>query len=66
MKKMQKAGIETGIHYKPVYLMKYYSNSEKLSNTEKIWRELVSIPMHANLSDTEVQLVINSVNEYAV
>ncbi|MEX1053809.1 MAG: DegT/DnrJ/EryC1/StrS family aminotransferase [Nitrosopumilaceae archaeon] len=65
MKKMHVEGIETGIHYKPVHLMKYYSNSTKLENCEKIWKEVVSIPMHTNLSARDTEKVIVSVNRFA-
>jgi len=66
MKKMLKEGIETGIHYKPVHLMKYYSNSEKVPKSEQIWKELVSIPMHANLSLTDVEKIITCVNKFTL
>ena len=65
MNKMMNRGIETGIHYKPVHLMKYYSNSGRLENCEKIWRELVSLPMHANLSKYDVEKIITKTNEFA-
>lgn len=62
MKNMSRKGIETGIHYKPIHLMKYYSGSPQLKNSERIWEELVSIPMHANLSADDVERVIQTVN----
>jgi len=65
MKKMKEQKIETGIHYKPVHLMKYYRNSEKLDTSEKIWKELVSIPMHPNLTDENIDYIIKNVNTYA-
>ncbi len=65
MKKMYKEGIETGIHYKPIHLMKYYSSSVNLKNCEKIWKEIVTIPMHANLSTLDVERIIYNVNRFA-
>ena len=65
MKKMYKEGIETGIHYKPVHLMKYYSGSVNLKNCEKIWKEMVTIPMHANLSTLDVERIIYNINRFA-
>lgn len=64
MKKMASEGIETGIHYKPIHLMKYFLQSKKLTKTEKIWQELVSIPMHPNLSNEMIEDVVNCVNKY--
>jgi len=64
MKKMKNEGIETGIHFKPIHTMKFYSKSTKLKNSEKIYQELVSIPMHPNLSNEMIEDVINCVNKY--
>jgi len=65
MKRMEKAGIETGVHYKPLHLMKYYKNSVRLQKSEKVWKEIVSLPMHANLTTEEVTTVITMVNKYS-
>ncbi len=63
MKKMRERGIETGIHYKPVHLMSYYKNQARLPVTENIGGEIVSIPTHPNLSETDVDRVISSINK---
>jgi dTDP-4-amino-4,6-dideoxygalactose transaminase len=65
MKKMFEHGIETGIHYKPVHKMTYYKNSTKLETCDRIWTELVSIPMHPNLSEIQVEKIIDTVNTLA-
>lgn len=65
MKKMLENGIETGIHYKPVHMMSYYKNSTKLETCDRIWKELVSLPMHPNLSDIEVEKIIHCTNSFA-
>jgi len=64
MKNMLKQNIETGIHYKPVNLMKYYK-SKKLLKSEQIWTELVSIPMHPNLSNENAEKIVNFTNKFA-
>jgi dTDP-4-amino-4,6-dideoxygalactose transaminase len=65
MKKMSEENIETGIHYKPVHLMKFYSNQKKLPVSEQIFKEIVSIPMHPNLTDEDVDKIIKNVNLFA-
>ena len=65
MEKMLKNGIETGIHYRPVHTMSFYSDSTGLNTCEKISDEIVSIPMHPNLSDDDVEIIISSVNQYS-
>jgi perosamine synthetase len=65
IKEMERENIETGIHYKPVHLMSYYKNKTKLPITEKIGNEVVSIPIHQNLSEFEIDKIIKSVNKFA-
>ncbi len=62
MKKMARLGIETGIHYHPVHSMTYYKNNVSLPVTEKIGREIVSIPTHPNLSEKDLDKIISAVN----
>jgi len=64
IKKMAGKNIEVGIHYKPVHQMTLYKNKTRLPNTENIGKKIVSIPMHPNLSNNEIDMVIKSVNEY--
>ena len=63
MKKMLTAGIETGIHYKPIHQMSMYSKKQKLESTDKISKEIVSIPIHQNLSDNDTDRIIKTINE---
>jgi dTDP-4-amino-4,6-dideoxygalactose transaminase len=64
MKKMQEVGIETGIHYKPVHLMTYYRNLAKLPITEKIGKEIVSIPIHPNLDRNKIERIVKHINKF--
>jgi dTDP-4-amino-4,6-dideoxygalactose transaminase len=67
IKKMLERKIEVGIHYKPVHQMSLYKNNKlKLPITEKIGKEIVSIPIHPNLSNSDIEKIIKSVNEFAV
>ena len=62
MKKMEEEGIETGIHYKPIHMMSYYRGKSKLTTTEKIQNEIVSLPIHPNLTDEQLERIIKKVN----
>ncbi|QLH05763.1 DegT/DnrJ/EryC1/StrS family aminotransferase [Nitrosopumilus ureiphilus] len=64
-KKMSNVGIETGIHYKPIHTFSMYAKNNTLPITEKIANEIVSIPIHPNLSDDEIEKIINSVNKFS-
>ena len=60
--KLTKKGIETGIHYKPIHTFTYYKSKIHLPITEKIGKEIVSLPTHPNLSDEDVKKIIQIVN----
>ena len=63
-KKMQEHGIETGIHYRPIHTMSMYKNRIKLPVTEKAGKEIVSLPIHPNLSESEIDKIIKFTNKF--
>jgi perosamine synthetase len=66
MKKMQNNGIETGIHYKPVHKMTFYSQkNKKLPITEQIGKQIVTIPIHPNLKENDIFKIISCVNKFS-
>lgn len=65
IKKMAEYNIEVGIHYKPIHTMSYYNVRQNLPITKMIENELVSIPMHPNLTNSDISRVINAVNEFS-
>ena len=65
MKKMLEHGIETGIHYLPIHKMKYYNSKTKLAHTEKITKEIVSLPCHPNLAENDIEKIISLTNKFS-
>jgi len=63
-KKMQENGIETGIHYRPIHTMSMYKNRINLPVTEKAGKEIVSLPIHPNLSESEIDKIIKFTNKF--
>ena len=63
LKNMKKKGIETGIHYLPVHKMKLYKSSIKLKVTEKVTKEIVTIPIHPSLKNSEINYIIKTINQ---
>ncbi|MEW6044792.1 MAG: DegT/DnrJ/EryC1/StrS family aminotransferase [Thermoproteota archaeon] len=61
-KRLAEKGIETGIHYKPIHTFSYYRSKIKLPITEKIGKEIVTLPTHPNLKDDQVEKIIKLVN----
>ena len=43
--------------------MDMYKNKSKLSNTDKISSEIVSIPIHPNLTEVDIDKIIHTINE---
>ncbi len=63
-KNMKNAGIETGIHYKPIHHMSMYKNLKSLPITDNANKEIVSIPTHPNLSEKDIEYIITNVNKF--
>lgn len=61
-RKLSDRGIETGTHYRPIHTFSYYKSRTKLPITEKIAKEIVSLPTHPNLSENDVEKIIETVN----
>ena len=64
-KKMQENNIETGIHYLPIHKMKFYNYKLKLPVTEKVARNIVSLPIHPNLTDDNIDKIIKLTNKFS-
>ena len=64
-KKLSEFQIETGIHYKPVHTFRLYRSKTKLKNTENIGKNVVTIPCHPNLKDTDVDKIIKLTNKFS-
>ena len=64
IQKMKNVGIETGVHYRPIHKMSFYNSKQNLPITEKIGKEIVSIPIHPKLNETEIHYIVDSVNKF--
>jgi dTDP-4-amino-4,6-dideoxygalactose transaminase len=62
---LQDRGIECGIHYKPNHLLSFYGGKNGLLPvTEKLYEELLTLPLHLGLRDEDIDHVIVSVKEF--
>ncbi len=58
-------GIECGIHYKPNHLLSFYgAKKEMLPVTEKLYEQLLTLPLHPGLTDEEADYVIEKVIKF--
>lgn len=57
--------VPTGIHYKPNHLLSYYGGGKiSLPITEKFYLELLTLPLHPEISIQEVEYICNLINNY--
>ena len=63
--KLRNAGIGVNVHYIPVYKHPYYQKhgyqDVKCENAERLYNNLISLPMYAALTDEEQEYVIKQV-----
>ncbi|NIN52734.1 MAG: aminotransferase class I/II-fold pyridoxal phosphate-dependent enzyme [Nitrososphaeria archaeon] len=63
-----KRAVETGIHFNPIHLQPCYMemgfHEGMFSMSEKLHKEVLSLPMHANLTKEEVDYVIATTNSF--
>ncbi len=64
IKKLHRMRIEVGVHYNPVHMMSYYNHKANLPITERIGKEVVTLPMHPNLTNDDVDTVIKAINSF--
>lgn len=58
-----KQGIETGLHYQPNHLLSFFKNQtveRKLPNTEEVWEQLITLPLHYDLAYKDVDKVCSA------
>jgi perosamine synthetase len=65
IKNMKNNGIETGIHYLPIHKMKFYNSKSKLPITDEITEGIVSLPIHANLKQNDIEKIVKMTNRFA-
>lgn len=62
---LEQNNIPTGIHYKPNHLLTFYgAGKQKLTITEKIYSEIITLPLHPGLSLEEVESICNIINKF--
>ena len=57
---MLEKGIETGVHYYPNHYLSFFKNSNmqyKLTNTDEIYPELLTLPIHPDIGEEDVNYI---------
>ena len=62
---LEQLGIPTGMHYKPNHLLSYYGEGNiSLPLTEKIYSELITLPLHPEITIEQVVHICKLINTY--
>lgn len=57
-------GFSTGVHYKPLYYYPIFGEQKPLLNTEETFKEIITLPLHLNMSVQDVKNVCDSIWEF--
>ncbi len=56
--------IESGVHYKPNHFLSKYKLDHSLPMTEKIYKEILTLPCHFDLTDDEQNFIVMKIIEF--
>ena len=61
---LQENEIATGVHYKPIHLYKCYGNKPVLPVAERLFQQLLSLPMYPGMTNNDVEKVTDTVRAF--
>lgn len=61
--RLAQAGISAGVHYKPLYKYPLFG-AKQLPTTEKVFKEILTLPMHVELTEDDIRAVCAVVNAH--
>ncbi len=64
MNHLRASHIECGLHYQPNHQLDYFATDYALPNAELLGDELLSLPLHAELSESEQDRVVTGIRNY--
>lgn len=65
MEFLKKAGIDSGVHYIPNHLQPFFKRyATSLPVTERVWRQIITLPLFYDLAEEDVKKVIGCVKDY--
>jgi dTDP-4-amino-4,6-dideoxygalactose transaminase len=61
---LEKNNVPIGIHYKPNHLLTFYKTKYSLPITERVYNEIITLPLHPDLQMSEIEFICNIINNY--
>ena len=67
MNSLRERGVGTGLHYIANHIQPFFQKyaSRPLPRAERLWQEIVTLPLHCALTDADVETVIAAVLDAA-
>ncbi len=63
--KLMERGVTTGVHYYPNHMYEMYKKYyRELPVSEKIWKELVTLPLYPDLTEEDFELITGTIKEF--
>ena len=62
---MYREGVEIGVHYIPNHFLNYFKSDKKITLpvTEKVYQEIVSLPIHPDVNNDDIGYVISTLKK---
>lgn len=65
MKHLKDNGVASGVHYIPVHTYTFFKDADcRLPVTEKIYEQIITLPLFPDITDNQVSQVINAVKAF--
>jgi dTDP-4-amino-4,6-dideoxygalactose transaminase len=64
MLSLRTQGIQCGIHYQPNHFLSYYKSSYALPVTELLAKQILTLPLHAELTSEDVFHVVHTISKH--
>jgi dTDP-4-amino-4,6-dideoxygalactose transaminase len=66
MDSLKAKGVGTGLHYIANHIQPYFKKyvTAPLPRADKLWKEIVTLPLHCGMSDADVETVISAVTDF--
>jgi perosamine synthetase len=62
---LKEKGIATGVHYMPAHMHPIYQSvGEKLPVTDRVWSELLTLPLYPDLTDSDMNQILTAIMKF--
>lgn len=62
---LAKKGVTTSVHFMPIHLHPYYrQTNRRLPKAEKVWSEILSLPLFYSLTNQQINFVVEMIKEF--